>query len=322
MRTCVPALLSLLIAWTPACPTTPATPGDEGEGEDGGEGEGEGEGAAETACGVFVARCVSCHDGALASPDLRPGTQAALLGAPSGYPGRTLVVAGDPDASFLYRKMAGTQGSDGGAPMPPVNPASAAELAVVRGWIAAGAADDCDGSEAPPAPLAPGGDVSGHIGEPSLVSGFGERLPDGVTGTCSTRQYWQYGNLESERMHPGRACLQCHRAEGEGPQAGFLGTVQQAVDDSDDCRGVGDTLVEILDAQSGVVLRSATTNSAGNFVIEDATHCSGATCSPFRVRLTLDGRVREMTTTATSGDCLSCHTAAGAQGAPGRIVAP
>lgn len=104
-------------------------------------------GSASTACAVFVDHCVRCHDSILAVPDLRPGTQASLVGASSGYPGNTLVVAGDPDASFLFRKMAGTHGSSEGTAMPPTEGAAGTELEVVRGWIAAGAADDCDGTE-------------------------------------------------------------------------------------------------------------------------------------------------------------------------------
>lgn len=107
-------------------------------------------GSASSACAVFVDHCVRCHDGILVSPDLRPGTQASLEGASSGYPGNILVVAGDPDASFLFRKMAGTQGGSEGTAMPPTERVAGTELEVVRGWIAAGAADDCDGTERAP----------------------------------------------------------------------------------------------------------------------------------------------------------------------------
>jgi hypothetical protein len=169
--------------------------------------------------------------------------------------------------------------------------------------------------------VVPGGDISAHISDPSLVQGYTDTVPSGVTGTCSTDQYWQFRDRESSRMHPGRACLECHISEGEGPRRGFLGTVQQNVTDSNDCRGVGDTLVEILDDVDGSVMASTTTNNAGNFIIESAL-CSGADCPPYRVRLTLDGRTREMFTAQTNGDCMACHTAVGVDGAPGRIVAP
>lgn len=301
----------------------PAEGEGEGEGDVGGEGEGEGD--TSSACAVLSTRCASCHYGGAIDVDLRPDAQRDLVGAASpGYAGETLVVAGDPEASFLYQKMAGSQGSSRGGIMPPAGAVSTSELALVRAWIADGAPDDCAGvpPPPPPPPLEPGGDISDHIGNASVVAGFTDRVPSGVTGTCSTDQYWQFGDAESSRMHPGRACLACHQAEGEGPRRGFLGTVVQAVDDSNDCRGVGDVRVDILDDGDGSVLATTTTNNAGNFIIESSTLCTQTSCPPYRVRLTLDGRTRDMLTPQTSGDCNTCHSAAGTDGAPGRIVAP
>ena len=156
MRASSIALLVLLLAPVPACTYERPPAADDGRDADadadadadtGGDSADSGAGSASTACAVFVAHCVSCHDGTLVSPDLRPGTQASLVGAPSGYVPNTLVVAGDPEASFLYRKMAGTQDPFEGGAMPPPYRVSAAELEVVRAWIAGGAADDCDGTE-------------------------------------------------------------------------------------------------------------------------------------------------------------------------------
>jgi hypothetical protein len=218
--------------------------------------------------------------------------------------------------------MSGTQGAGNGAIMPPSGAVSAAELELVRQWIVDGAPADCAGVEPPPpAVYEPGGDISSHIAAPNPQQGFSDRVPAGVSGTCSTSQYWQFGDAESRRMHPGRACLACHISEREGPRRGYLGTVQQHINDSDDCRGVSDVRVEILDDATDAVIASTVTNDAGNFIIKSAA-CAGATCPPYRVRLTLDGRTREMLTPQTNGDCMSCHTAEGVAGAPGRIVAP
>jgi hypothetical protein len=155
VRTSSIALLVLALAPFAACEPARPAGGDDGRGSDsaGDDADDSGDGGAaraSTACAVFVAHCVRCHDGILVSPDLRPGTQASLVGAPSGYAPNTLVVASDPDASFLYRKMADTQGPVGGTAMPPTYRVSAAELEVVRAWIAGGAADDCDGTEIAP----------------------------------------------------------------------------------------------------------------------------------------------------------------------------
>ena len=159
-------------------------------------------------------------------------------------------------------------------------------------------------------------------GEGDHIVDDSNRVPGGVTGTCSTDQYWQFGDTESSRMHPGRPCLECHQRENEGPQLGFLGTIQQDLNDTNDCRGVGDITVDILDDADGSVMATTTTNNAGNFIIENSDLCTQASCLPYRVRLTLDGRSREMLTAQTDGDCMKCHTAVGVDGAPGRIVAP
>lgn len=107
-------------------------------------------------CGVqsiLANDCASCHSAAAHSGglDLHTDPYAALVGAASGlYDGRTLVVAGDPDASFVLAKMAGTQGGSEGTPMPPPSGAAAADLEVVRAWIAAGATDVCESPDTGP----------------------------------------------------------------------------------------------------------------------------------------------------------------------------
>lgn len=89
---------------------------------------------------LFDHRC-GCHTGALAEAGLRldaPFT-ATTVGVPSALdPDARLITPGDPDASMLYRKLAGTQGPDGGARMPPELPwLDDAELDRVRDYIAA-----------------------------------------------------------------------------------------------------------------------------------------------------------------------------------------
>jgi hypothetical protein len=285
----------------------------EGEGEPPPPPEGDGFCAAQS---VFDASCVQCHNGSIAFPDLRAGASQNVIGLASEI--RTdldLVVAGDPGASFLLTKMTAV-GANEGDVMPLGGTSSAAQIEAVRAWIAAGASTDCGGPPPPPPPpveLVPGGDVSGNVSGPG--NGFGGNQPGESPGSCSTNQWWELGDQESSRMHPGHACLTCHRQENEGPQQGYLGTVQQAVDDSNDCKGINSVRVDILDDSDGSVIATANTNSAGNFIIEQSV-------VPYRVRLTLDGRTREMLTPQTDGDCMRCHTTSGVFGAPGRIVAP
>jgi hypothetical protein len=74
--------------------------------------------------------------------------------------------------------------------------------------------------------------------------------------------------------------------------------------------------VEILDT-TGAVRRSfpISTLSDGNFY-----GGSVGTPSPYTARVVVNGVVKsQMVTPQTNGDCNVCHTAQGAQGAPGRI---
>ena len=44
--------------------------------------------------------------------------------------------------------------------------------------------------------------------------------------------------------------------------------------------------------------------------------------APFHVKVTNGAKVRAMAGALTAGDCNSCHTATGVNGAPGRVMAP
>jgi hypothetical protein len=99
---------------------------------------------------VIAADCLGCHGAsALGGLDLSADAHAALVGAPSAtVPGATLVVPGDPAASFLSAKLrADLQPGEGGS-MPPGAPLSAALLDAVDAWISDGAPATCD--DAPP----------------------------------------------------------------------------------------------------------------------------------------------------------------------------
>ena len=117
---------------------------------------------------VLEPRCTfsSCHANPTVAAKLdlsRERACNALVSTPSClFPRRTLVVAGDPDASFLMHKLTGaalTEVPDGNcssttnAPMPfGASTLPADEIALVRAWIAAGAPCDGGGPVPPPAP--------------------------------------------------------------------------------------------------------------------------------------------------------------------------
>jgi hypothetical protein len=76
-------------------------------------------------------------------------------------------------------------------------------------------------------------------------------------------------------------------------------------------------VVEITD--SAGVTRSITANAVGNF---SSSFGTGWPQFPIHARVLFQGRTRAMSRTVPTGDCNSCHTLAGDQGAPGRIALP
>jgi hypothetical protein len=152
-----------------------------------------------------------------------------------------------------------------------------------------------------------------------LPLGYSDTPPAGAdSAACATSQWWSRGDRESNLMHPGGDCTSCHNSRREGPIFSIAGTVMPDYDAAEDCRGVTGPVVEIY-GSSGTLLQTLRANSVGNFFSERRI---AADQLPYTARVIYDGRVREMFTPQTSGQCNSCHTAIGANGAPGRIVLP
>ena len=134
---------------------------------------------------------------------------------------------------------------------------------------------------------------------------------------CASGQRWVGGDEESSRMHPGGDCMGCHSERGEGPRYLVAGTVFELMAEPDECFGVDGVTVEIVDADGQ--RWDLPTNAAGNFYLAER---EGPIALPYRAAVVMGDARLEMTTAQASGNCASCHTAAGAQGAPGRIVTP
>jgi hypothetical protein len=147
-----------------------------------------------------------------------------------------------------------------------------------------------------------------------FLSGCATTSADSSCVSSGTR--WTNGNSGSSQMNPGMDCIACH-GQGEGPHYAVAGTVYSALDDADTCDGLSGIKVELKSVDTGETV-TATSNSAGNFYLNSLPFSGKYTA---RV-LTSSGAPRAMTTPQTSGACNSCHTAAGLNGAPGRIVVP
>jgi hypothetical protein len=137
-----------------------------------------------------------------------------------------------------------------------------------------------------------------------------------TTAACLSGVQWTRGDAESPEMHPGKSCIDCH-SKGEGPRFLAAGTVFQALNEPDDCYGVKGVLVQITDSKGQVL--AATTNASGNFFFGGR----GMTIAfPIKVKLVSGTKTRVMASEQSSGNCALCHTAKGASGAPGRVIAP
>ena len=138
--------------------------------------------------------------------------------------------------------------------------------------------------------------------------------PDVAEPDCPSGLKWIFGSLfGSDLMEPGLACIDCHTKKG--PTFTIAGTVYPGFHTVDTCDGTASITVEITGSDGKV--QTLATNSVGNF------HGNSAVAMPFTARV-IDGtgKDRKMFSAQSTGDCNTCHTASGANGAPGRIHAP
>lgn len=137
---------------------------------------------------------------------------------------------------------------------------------------------------------------------------------------CSSNSRWTRGDRGSQLMHPGMACVDCHKKSGEREAAIYTmaGTLYPTGHEPDDCNGTSATAgaqIVITDATGRETRLSP--NSAGNFFT------TARFTAPCTVKVVQGDKVRAMKAALpATADCNSCHTADGAEGAPGRIALP
>ena len=233
---------------------------------------------------LLTTRCAQCHGATPTS-----GAPAALV----TWQDLTAPSATDPSKSNAQLSIERMQ--DTARPMPPLpgTPATADQIAAMQAFL--------DGKK-------PHGDCTGDAtaGDPYASS-----------SACTSNKRWALGDTGSSLMHPGRACVSCHAANGAAPLT-IAGTVYPTAHEPTDCDGAnGSSLgahVIVLDANNQT--HTIAVNAVGNF------YYAGTFAPPYRAMVTAGGKERIMATPQTSGDCNSCHTDGGDKNAPGRIVAP
>ena len=237
---------------------------------------------------VYQTHCTSCHGATPVNGAPMPLVTRANLTAPSFF---------SATMTFAQRTVVRMQSTTSPMPPAPGTLVSSTEIQTVQSWITAGY------------PAGTCGTTGGaDAGPPDTL---------GATPICTSGTTWTGGNNGSAVMNPGRACIACHASNGEAPQFNIAGTLYPTGHEPDLCNGANGTngaRVVIVDAANRTL--TLTPNAAGNFSY------TGALTTPYTAKVTYQGRERIMPAAQTSGDCNSCHTQNGTNGAPGRITLP
>ena len=137
---------------------------------------------------------------------------------------------------------------------------------------------------------------------------------------CASGKIWTFEDKDSPLMNPGRSCIGCHVENNDPGQAPFYtaaGTVMHVLDEPDDCAGVPEMTIILTDAAGTEWPMPG--NSVGSFWLPPDT----AVVMPYTARIVDPaGNMRVKQTPVDNGDCASCHTAEGLNGAAGRLLPP
>lgn len=238
--------------------------------------------------GILENRCIACHGG----DDPPPLLDYDDLKAKSKKdPTKTIAEVA------LDEMRAKTM------PPTPAVPPEDDEIASFEEWIDAGTPRNSTACTDPPLPAGDGGTDAGADAGPKCTSG----------------QMWMGDDDDgTPLMNPGEACNACHQQQG-GPNLRIGGTVYPSLHEPDDCIGSApppQLRVVVTDSRNRVF--NMPVNASGNFLTRNGERPR----PPLRAVVTNGQQTRAMVGTVTSGDCNSCHTVNGANGAPGRIMAP
>ena len=233
-------------------------------------------------------RCIGCHLGK--SP-------AALLTYDD-----LLKPSSDPAKNLAQKSLERMKSTTATMPPAPAVAPDAQEIATLETWVKAGTPKGA--ACTPPPGDAGAGDAGGGGGNPY-----------NTPTVCTSKTTWNQGNEGSSRMRPGGACITCHTMRG-GPAYTVAGTVYPTAHEPNDCNGVNAGGVSVVVTDANGVVTTLAVNTAGNFSTNKKI------AAPFKVAVTSGAKSRAMAGALTAGDCNSCHTLAGVNGAPGRVMAP
>lgn len=249
---------------------------------------------------LLVRECVSCH-----GPEPKRGAKTSLVS-------RADLLAKAPGSERSVAEESLARMRNAADPMPPSGLLPTADLERFAAWVDAGMPEgSCSEGGAPP-PEAP------------LVCTSGKTWPEaGRSGSNDDDDDDDDDDDEgSPLMNPGRACIDCHTREDDGPRLLVGGTVYPTLRERDDCYGIdgrtgaSPVRVVLTDAQGRTL--ELPVGASGNFYAEAKRQ---SLTFPLRAKVTSARGERSMKDPVPHGDCNVCHSEASPK-APGRIVFP
>lgn len=248
-------------------------------------------------------QCGSCHGETLSG------------GAPNRlvrWEDLSAVSESDPSQTVAQLSLARMRSTQ--RPMPPEGKLAEGAISAFAKWVTDGL---------------PKGSCSAPIRDAGADAADGESPgpgPEEPTSICSSTKFTiDEETFATAAMRPGSACVACHKPGGDASRKPFAiaGTVYKTVREPINCNGVdgfsSDTKIRITDVSSGRTFEPLV-NDVGNFFFRSRVLIDGE----FTVQVVKGGKTRSMRRklTLADGDCNSCHTENGANGAPGRIYEP
>jgi hypothetical protein len=137
----------------------------------------------------------------------------------------------------------------------------------------------------------------------------------GASGpVCTSKKMWTSGN--GNDMRPGEDCMNCHKTTR--PNFSISGTVYPTLREKNDCDGTATGGIKVvITGADGTVTTLTPSSTSGSF------NATTSIKMPYTAKVTNSaGASRAMTASQSMGNCNGCHTQDGANGAPGRIMAP
>jgi mono/diheme cytochrome c family protein len=249
-------------------------------------------GPGEIPCDVYAIladRCQTCHGATPAN-----GAPFPLV----TY--RDLTKNNTAGVAIAQRVLARIKAATSPMPPKPGEPLTAAEIALFEAWVTADTPTSKVDCKVAPGPF------------------------DGPL-VCTSGTTWPGGDRGAPIMHPGLACIACHAnvrddiapvvpKDDDAPRFVVAGTVYPTGHEPNNCNGASAGTVEVTDSTGKVT--ALPVNAAGNFFT------TASLPFPIHVAVAANGKRRAMVASPPRGDCNSCHTPDGANGAPGRITLP